>query len=455
METQRDLRIELPDRVRTILCTLISHGYEAYVVGGCVRDSLLGRTPGDWDITTSAMPRQVKELFARTVDTGLKHGTVTVLSGREGFEITTYRIDGAYEDNRHPKEVTFTRSLLEDLRRRDFTINAMAYNEQDGLVDAFDGVLDLRRGVVQCVGSPKERFGEDALRMLRAVRFAAQLGFAISDHTAQAIRQLAPDLAKISAERVQAELLKLVMSPHPEKLRELYTLGISRVVLPELDLMMETEQNHPHHCCTVGEHTIRGMLHTPPDKILRLTMLFHDVAKPVCRSTDENGVDHFYGHPAKSAGIAKRIFRRLKFDRNTMDAVCNLVYWHDYNPVLTEENVRRAVIKVGRAQFPAVFAVKRADILAQSEYRRMEKLDYVDAYERMYEKIIAQGDCLGLGQLAVSGRDLMEIGVAQGKQIGEILHVLLDLVVEEPRRNARAYLLEQAQKYLEHQKMGE
>lgn len=445
-------KIYLPDKVRKILDKLTANGYEAYAVGGCVRDSLLGREPEDWDITTSAFPLQVKQLFSRTVDTGLQHGTVTVLLGREGFEVTTYRIDGEYTDGRHPKEVTFTPSLLEDLKRRDFTVNAMAYNEQDGLVDAFDGAGDLEAGIIQCVGNPTDRFHEDALRILRAVRFAAQLHFEIEECTRGAICKLAPDLERISAERIQAELVKLVVSPHPEYLRELYTLGISKVILPEFDRMMETEQNHPHHCRTVGEHTILGMQNVAPDKYLRLAMLFHDIAKPACRTTDEHGIDHFYGHPEKSAEMAKKIFRRLKFDRDTMDHVCALVRWHDYNPALTEEKVRRAVVKTGQDQYPAIFALKRADILAQSEYQRKEKLDYIERYEKLYHAIMAKGDCISLKQLAVTGRDIMALGISQGRQIGDILHQLLEQVIQDPEKNDRTYLLQQAREYLEQEK---
>lgn len=446
---ETDFNIKLPEQVSFILEKLMQHGYEAYAVGGCVRDSMLGKKPEDWDITTSAAPWQVKGLFAHTIDTGLQHGTVTVMCGRTGYEVTTYRIDGDYEDGRHPNEVTFTSSLLEDLKRRDFTVNAMAYNEKDGLVDAFDGAGDLKRGIIRCVGSPMDRFHEDALRVLRAVRFAAQLDFAVDEATQDAIKALAANLNKISAERIQTELVKLVTSEHPECMRMLYALGISKVILPEFDLMMETAQNHPHHCYSVGEHTIHSMCGIRPDKVLRLAMLFHDIAKPQCRTTDEEGLDHFHGHPVQGALTARQIFRRLKFDRDTMDAVCALVRWHDYNPPLSEENVRRAMIKVGAAQYPALFAVKRADILAQSGFKRQEKLQYVDEYEKMYAHILAQGDCLSLKQLAVSGRDLMELGIAQGKRIGEILNMLLEEVVADPDKNERDYLLMQVRHYLD------
>ena len=440
--------MKLPEKVTWILDRLSEHGYEAYAVGGCVRDSLLGREPGDWDITTSAMPLQVKALFSRTVDTGLQHGTVTVLLGNDGYEVTTYRIDGAYTDGRHPDQVLFTPSLLEDLKRRDFTINAMAYHAQKGLVDAFDGVQDLKRGIVRCVGNPADRFREDALRMMRAVRFAAQLGFEIDAPTRDAVRLLAGNLERISVERIQAELVKLAVSPHPERMRELYELGITGVILPEFDRMMLMQQSHPHHCYNVGEHTIHSMQQIAPDKVLRLAMLFHDIAKPLCRTADADGTDHFHGHPEQSAQLAHQIFRRLKFDRDTMDAACALVRWHDYNPPLTKQSVRRAVRKAGTAQFPALFAVKRADILAQSDYMREQKLAYVDAFEAMYQEITAQGDCLSLKQLAVTGRDVMELGVKQGREIGEILNWLLEQVVEVPEYNDKDWLLGRVRDYL-------
>ncbi|MDE7250449.1 MAG: CCA tRNA nucleotidyltransferase, partial [Lachnospiraceae bacterium] len=285
-------RIKLPEKVKLIIQRITDAGFEAYAVGGCIRDSLLMRTPDDWDITTSADPFQVKAIFERTVDTGIKHGTVTVLMGGEGFEVTTYRIDGEYEDGRHPREVVFTPSLEEDLKRRDFTINAMAYNEKDGLVDIFDGIGDIQRGVICCVGNPLERFSEDALRIMRAVRFSAQLGYRIDEQTKVAIRQLAPDLKRISAERIQTELVKLVMSPHPEYLRTAYELGITKVILPEFDACMQTPQNNPHHCFDVGGHILESMKVIPADRGLRLAMLFHDIGKPETVTVDKEGISH-------------------------------------------------------------------------------------------------------------------------------------------------------------------
>ena len=279
MERNHKVRIQIPEHAREVIATLQNAGYEAYVVGGCVRDSILGRVPQDWDITTSARPEEVKALFHRTIDTGIRHGTVTVMMDKEGYEVTTYRIDGVYEDGRHPREVTFTPSLREDLKRRDFTINAMAYNEEEGLVDLFGGMEDIEGGVIRCVGNAAERFNEDALRILRAVRFSAQLGYGIEEETGRAIRELAENLKRISAERIQAELIKLLVSPHPDTLRVAYEMGITKVILPEFDRCMETPQNHPHHCYSVGEHLLVALQTVEPRKELRLVMLLHDIGK--------------------------------------------------------------------------------------------------------------------------------------------------------------------------------
>ena len=437
------MELTLPDKVSYILDTLHSAGFEGYAVGGCIRDSLLGKEPKDWDITTSATPKEVKSLFPHTIDTGISHGTVTVLLEWEGFEVTTYRIDGKYEDSRHPKEVTFTPNLLEDLKRRDFTINAMAYNQKDGLVDAFDGGGDLRRGLIRCVGNAKQRFKEDALRLMRAVRFAAQLGFSIERETYAAICEMAGDLRRISVERIAAELVGLLVSDYPEKIRALYESGITSVILPEFDAMMQTEQKNPHHLYTVGEHTIAALSFVEKDKILRLAVLLHDVAKPLCETVDEEGVSHFHGHPELGGEMAKRILRRLKFDNCSIQSICRLVSAHDDNPPLTERSVRRVIMRIGTDAFPALFALKRADILAQSNYQRQEKLEYLDGFQMYYRKIIEAKDCLTLKELAVSGSDLIQAGMAEGPALGETLKELLELVIDDPKKNTKEYLLEQ------------
>lgn len=435
------MRIKLPDKVNTIIHTLQSHGYEAYAVGGCVRDSILGRRPEDWDITTSAMPEETKALFSHTFDTGIAHGTITVLLGREGFEVTTYRIDGKYEDSRHPTEVIFVRNLKEDLLRRDFTINAMAYNEDDGLVDIFGGLEDIEQGIIRCVGDADARFSEDALRILRGVRFAAQLGFQIEGKTREGMRQLAPALAKISAERIQTELMKTLLSPRPDMLREAYVLGITKEFLPEFDLAMETGQETPHHMYTVGEHILHALQNIRSDRALRLTMLLHDLGKPAKKTIDEEGIAHFKGHAETSRKIAREILRRLKFDNATLHSVEKLVYYHDYRMPVTEKNVRRAMNKIGKDLFPLYLEVRRADMLAQSIYQREEKLADIDGAEDLYQKIVAAGQCVALKDLAVTGKDLIAAGMEPGKEIGETLNRLLGLVLEKPELNTKEELL--------------
>lgn len=435
------MKIQLPEKVNTIIQTLQEHGYEAYAVGGCVRDSLLGREPGDWDITTSASPDETKKLFARTVDTGIEHGTVTVLLGKEGFEVTTYRIDGKYEDSRHPTEVIFTRNLREDLLRRDFTINAMAYNDTEGIVDIFGGMDDLKRKIIRCVGNARERFGEDALRIMRGVRFAAQLGFSLEKETKEAMAELAPTLEKISAERIQTELVKLLVSDSPELIREAYHLGITAVILPEFDEMMRTGQETKYHRYDVGEHTVQAVCNVPPDKVLRLTMLLHDVAKPEMKTVDADGTAHFKGHDIRGEQKAKEILRRLKFDNDTIHKVTKLVRWHDYRMPAEKKNVRKAMSKISAELFPMYLLVKRADILAHSMYRREEELENLSGLQKCYEEIVADHECVSLKQLAVTGTDLIGIGMKPGKQIGEVLNELLRIVLEYPEFNNKEHLI--------------
>lgn len=436
------MRIQLPEKVNQIIHTLQQHGYEAYAVGGCVRDSILGRIPDDWDITTSATPLETKALFSRTFDTGIEHGTITVLIDKDAFEVTTYRVDGKYEDSRHPSEVTFTRSLREDLLRRDFTINAMAYNDSEGLVDIFGGMEDLEKKTIRCVGNARARFGEDALRILRAVRFAAQLGFEIEEETRKGITELAPTLANISAERIQVELIKMLISPNPELLRTAYELGITKVILTEFDAMMATAQETPHHKYSVGEHTLKAIQNVRADKVLRLTMLFHDIAKPIMKTIDENGVAHFKMHDVKGAEMTKQILRRLKFDNDTMNKVVRLVQYHDYRMPAEAKNVRRAMNKIGEDLFPYYLEVRTADTLAQSEYLQEEKLQNIRDVKACYEEILEKKECVSLKTLAVTGSDLIASGMKPGKEIGEVLNKLLEYVIEHPEANEKDTLLQ-------------
>ncbi len=436
------MKISLPKDVEYIINTLQRAGYEAYAVGGCVRDTILNREPDDWDITTSAKPMEIKRLFPVTIDTGIQHGTVTVLKNHVGYEVTTYRIDGEYVDNRHPKEVIFTANLKEDLLRRDFTINAMAYNHEEGIIDEYGGLDDIRDGIIRCVGNPYDRFSEDALRIMRAVRFSAQLGYRIEEETSKAIVKLSPNLASISAERINTELTKLLISPNPDYLRDAYRLGITGVVLPELDRCMECEQVNPHHCYSVGEHTLHSLKIVPDDKVLRYTMLFHDFGKPDTQSVGEDGRMHFYGHPAVSERMASDIMHRLKFDNDTMNAVKLLCKNHDLEITEDNKHVRRAMNKLGTDNFGKLLMVKRADCMAQSDYKREEKLASLDKLTSIYNEIVNAGECVCMKDLAVCGRDLIDLGIKPGPAMGAILDELLNKVIDDPALNDREVLLE-------------
>lgn len=471
------MEMKLPEDVAYIIKTLEHAGFEAYAVGGCVRDTLLGRVPQDWDITTSAKPMQVKALFRRTIDTGLQHGTVTVLLHHTGYEVTTYRIDGEYKDNRHPESVEFTEKLVFDLERRDFTINAMAYNPDRGLVDEFDGTSDMKRGIIRCVGNAGARFDEDALRMLRAVRFSGQLGFSIEENTRQAILERAENLKNISAERIRVELTKLLVAKDAGQLREAYRTGMTAVFLPELDKMMETEQKNPHHIYTVGEHSVYGIevmnflfgnnnyggkwdTELVPPEILKetaklteglgekehlllcLAMLFHDMGKPESMTVDEEGVGHFYGHPQVSEKLAGQVMRRLTFDNDSIHTVRRLVRWHDYRFGQNEKAMRRAMSKIGKDLMPLLFLVQFSDIFAQNPETFAEKLARVKESIALWRKVEKKCPALQIRDLAVDGNDLIKLGIRPGPKIGSILQELLELVLDAPEKNQADILLE-------------
>ena len=444
------MQITVPQNVRAIISKLQDNGFEAYAVGGCVRDSYLGLIPNDWDITTNARPLQVKSLFRRTIDIGIEHGTVKVMMGKDGYEITTYRIDGVYEDSRHPKEVTFTSDLYEDLRRRDFTINAMAYSEKTGLVDPYHGRSDIEAGIIRAVGDAKERFGEDALRILRALRFSARFGYEIEDGTKEAIRQLAPTLSNISAERIRDELEKLLLSDNPDRLRQAYELGVTAVVFPEWDVMMECEQITPHHFTDVGDHTIVAMeyivnhygdIPKADRKVLALATVLHDIAKPVMKTTGPDGVDHFKGHPEKGVDMAVEVLQRLKYDNDTIRRVKKLVRYHDERPKLTLPSIRRFVADVEVSNMDNLMRLKYADLYAHAKYQWDDKLYQVETLDEMYHKILEDNDPIVIKDLAVDGEDLMKEGIPAGPKIGEALRKLLDIVLDDPSMNDKEKLL--------------
>src|SRR5471030_2394585 len=318
-----NMKIEIPKDVKFIICTLINNGYEAYVVGGCVRDSLLNKTPKDWDITTKPKPEEVIKLFDKVVLTGLKHGTVTVIINKYGYEVTTYRTDGEYEDNRHPKEVQFVSSLKEDLARRDFTINAMAYNEKDGLVDYFAGIQDLNDQIIKTVGEPKKRFDEDALRMLRAIRFSAQLNFKIDEIVLGTIKELKDNIKNISKERIREEFNKILIS-NPRKIEILKECEILEYIIPVINNIYNFNQNSPYHIYDLYNHMIAATEAIEPIIYLRLTMLLHDLGKIETKTTDENGISHYYAHAKQSVEMAGNILTDLKYDNDTINKVLTL-----------------------------------------------------------------------------------------------------------------------------------
>lgn len=461
-----DIKINVPEDARKIISILNDAGHEAYVVGGCVRDSVLGRDPADWDITTSASPAQVKELFRRTVDTGIKHGTVTVLMKSDGalngYEVTTYRIDGIYDDGRHPRNVTFTSDLSKDLERRDFTINAMAYHPEKGLVDLFGGREDLSDNVIRCVGDAEKRFGEDALRMMRAIRFAAQLGADIEPDTYAAIKKLAPTLEKVSAERIRVEMEKLLMSDNPDFFKLFYETGLTKVFLPEFDTAMVTTQENPHHAYNVGDHMLHavsalnlerltgeysGEEYEKNKRILRLTMLLHDIGKPATKTVDEDGIAHFKGHPELGTRMSGEILRRLRYDNDTVKMVTGLVAAHEIRYPAEKKSVRRVIGRVGEEYFPLLYYVNEADALAQSMFMREEKLQRLQDIRDLYKEIKRDNECMSLKSLAVNGADLITAGVKPGPGMGEILQKMLEDVIEEPSHNDREYLMSRLREY--------
>ena len=443
--------MKLPEHVKFIIDKLQEAGFEGYAVGGCVRDTLLQRVPQDWDITTSAYPEDVKEIFGRTIDTGIEHGTVTVMLDKKGYEVTTYRIDGEYEDARHPKEVTYTDNLLEDLKRRDFTINAMAYNPTVGLVDAFDGIGDIEKKIIKCVGVAEERFGEDALRILRAVRFSAQLGFDIEDKTLAAAKDLSDTLKNISAERIRVELEKLITSNHPDKLITAYKAGITKVVLPEFDRMMECPQNTPYHMYNVGEHTIKVMENVPDTKVMRWAALLHDVGKPDSMTMDkkDNNLVHFYGHAKVGSLMVPEIMKRLKMDNKTIKLVTRLVECHDDRTAsgeMSPASVRWSVHKIGKDIYEQYLQLAYADFQGKSDYGRKKGFDKYLYTCQQFKYIMDNNICTCKAEMAVSGKDLIEIGCPKGEIIGTVLDELLAKVLDNPQLNERETLLNIASK---------
>lgn len=434
--------MEIPEPVGFLLDRLTGQGFEAYVVGGCVRDTLLGTAPGDWDICTSARPEETEACFSdfRVVETGRKHGTVTVLREGTSYEITTFRRDGDYRDCRRPEQVAFVKELREDLARRDFTVNAMAAGADGAVIDPFDGQEDLSRKILRCVGDPDRRFQEDALRILRGLRFAARLGFSLERETAVAMERNCGLLSHISGERIYAELTKLITGAHAAEVLLQYG-KILLPVLPEIGPAMGCLQYNPCHDKDVWEHTLCALGASPPDKIVRWTLLLHDLGKPDCFTMDSRGIGHFHGHPQRSAELAQNIMERLRVDKDTREAVCELVRRHDDGSPVTRKAVRRWIARLGAERLRLLMQVKIADCLAHADTPRTRQR-YQDTMEfsGLVEQILREEDCFSVRDLKIGGKEVLACGAAPGPLVGSVLEQLFQEVLDEQCENSEEAL---------------
>lgn len=437
------MKFELPVGAAHILQTLNRAGFEAYLVGGCVRDLLRGAEPHDWDLCTSALPEETERCFAgqRVIETGLKHGTVTVMEGGEPYEITTYRTEGPYSDRRRPDFVRFVPNLEADLARRDFTMNAIAMDLRGNLRDPYGGADDIKAGLIRCVGDPNQRVQEDGLRVMRALRFSAVFGYEIEEETAQAVHENRAMLDRVAAERINAELCKLLVGKGAGDVLRRYPDVICQF-WPQLGPLVTLEQHNPWHCWGGWEHTIHALEGAPADVTLRLTMLLHDIGKPPCHSTDENGIDHFYGHPAVSAQLADQMLRTLKFDNRTRERVVLLVERHDAQLPPRLQVIRRWLNRLGPETFFQLLEVKQADSMGQAPEKVKDRLAELDEIKAKAEHILAERQCLTLQDLAVDGRDVIAAGVAPGPEVGRVLNGLLERVLNGESSNDRETLLE-------------
>jgi tRNA nucleotidyltransferase (CCA-adding enzyme) len=440
--------INIPPEVMFIMKTLNNNKYEAFIVGGCVRDSLLGKEPKDWDLTTNAKPEEIRKLFAKTIDTGIKHGTITIVLNCMNFEITTYRTEGEYLDNRRPENVKFTSSLVEDLSRRDFTMNAIAYNPNEGFIDPFKGINDITGMIIRAVGNADKRFKEAALRMLRGIRFSAELNFSLEQDTLQAIRNNNYLINSISKERIQEELTKLLVSEAPLRFLLLKDTEILQFILPEFDRCFNISQNNPYHIYNVAMHSLYAVSYIESNKVLRWVMLLHDLGKVFTKTTDENGIDHFHGHMSKSVQLAEDILKGLKFDNKTLSLIRRLIQHHDIDIEPKYNSVRKAINSIGDDIFMDLLKVKTADKKAQNPIYLKAGLDHIDRINSIYLDIKNKQECISISDLAIGGRDLIELGFEQNEKLGFALNALLIAVIEDPNLNKKEKLLELAKDFM-------
>ncbi len=438
------MEIKISRSAEQIISKLENAGFEAYIVGGAIRDCIMGKTPSDYDIATNAKPKEVKAVFSHTIDTGLKHGTVTVIENKIGYEVTTYREEAGYRDKRHPDEVRYVKRLEIDLKRRDFTVNAMAYNSKTGLVDKFSGIDDIDKKIIRCVGVPEERFKEDALRMLRAVRFAACLGFELEPNTLKAIRKCAVLIKNVSWERILEELNKILICDRPQKIRLLYDTGLLKYIIPPLCKCFTTEQNNKYHIYNVGDHILKAVENTPNDLILRWAALLHDIGKPVCFSRDNAGINHFYGHHRESVRIADDVLHKLRMDRDSIHDILVLIENHDVRIDPHPASVKRMLARTGEPLFLKLLLLQEADNRAKNLKFLDEKLSKLHSVYAQCQRIIAEGQPYQTSHLQINGRDLIKLGYKAGREIGDTLKLLLDEVVIDPSLNNRDYLVKRA-----------
>lgn len=435
--------MNIPQNAEVILNLLNQNGYKAYIVGGCVRDNLLGKSGGDIDIATSALPKETEKILAengiKTVETGIKHGTITAVIDHEPYEITTFRKDGDYKDSRHPESVDFVTDIYEDLSRRDFTVNAMAYNRAEGLVDLFGGADDLHNKIIRAVGDPDKRFKEDALRIMRALRFASVLGFAIEEKTKRAILKNKELLLNVASERIFTELTKLLAGDYVLKILDEYR-EIIGVIIPELKPAFDCAQNNPWHIYNVYEHIIHAVDAAPKDEIIRLTMLLHDIGKPQVKTTDEKGRDHFKTHAAVGAETAKEILKRFHVSNEIYDKITTLIYYHQGIENVDDIRVKRWLAKIGEEYTRALFQVRIADLLAHNPEKISYEVEKIKELQDELDEIVAAGDAFKISDLAVNGNDLLALGY-KGKEIGNKLNEILLLVVDDKLQNRKKDIL--------------
>ena len=441
---ERNIKIQIPEEANELIHALQKSGYEAYVVGGCVRDSILNRPVHDWDICTSATPEEMLEVFKdkRIIPTGLKHGTITVINGDGQYEITTFRTDGEYSDNRRPDSVTFVKNLYEDLQRRDFTINAMAYNDEEGLIDPFNGMEDIKYKKISCVGCAEDRFGEDALRILRAIRFAAQLEFTIMPGTDWEIHKQYKNLENISIERINSEFCKIASSDDFCVELLLYK-DVFSLFIPELKDMFDFPQNNPWHIWDVFGHTIHAVEYCDSDElVVRLAVFFHDFGKPHSYQDGEDGIRHFKGHGKVSADMTDSIMKRLRFDNETRNNVVELVYYHDATFKVGKKYVKRWLNKIGEKQFRRLLQVKKSDNKAQNLELSSDRIKELNEIEALIDEVLQEDECFSLKDLAINGKDVMQImGIEQGSEVGDWLNKVLEEVIDGKMKNDREELI--------------